>query len=333
MSAPAARARRGAGGLSWRPGGLARSRRRAGRHSSSPCCPPACADAQTAADAHRRGHRRVGGRRAGRLRHRAKNGTRGHRARPPTPPGATPWPTSIPGSTSCASSWPGFKTVVRGGVVLRVGGGQRSVDVTLGRRAARRGGQVVVRDEPLIGARPRPTCRRVVGDAGDRVAAEHRPQLRGLREALERRRARAARTSAAGPSRSRTPAWARRPRRASASAASRSSTRLVQVDGVDNVQTFTGLPRATPSQEAVREFRILNSTYLAEYGRALGGFVNIVTKSGTNDHQRLRLLLRDERRPGLALDPQRARRRRAEPAPVRRHAGRPAGQGPHLLLR
>jgi hypothetical protein len=58
---------------------------------------------------------------------------------------------------------------------------------------------------------------------------------------------------------------------------------LVQVDGVDNVQTFTGLPRATPSQEAVKEFRILNSTYLAEYGRALGGFVNIVTKSGSNE--------------------------------------------------
>ena len=59
---------------------------------------------------------------------------------------------------------------------------------------------------------------------------------------------------------------------------------MVQVDGVDNVQTFTGLPRATPSQEAVKEFRILNSTYLAEYGRALGGFVNIVTKSGSNDY-------------------------------------------------
>src|SRR5712691_6240316 len=57
---------------------------------------------------------------------------------------------------------------------------------------------------------------------------------------------------------------------------------LVLVDGVDNVQTFTGLPRATPSQEAAREFRILNSAYLAEYGRSLGGFVNIVTKSGTN---------------------------------------------------
>ncbi len=60
---------------------------------------------------------------------------------------------------------------------------------------------------------------------------------------------------------------------------------LILVDGVDNIQTFTGLPRVTPSQEAVREFRILNSTFLAEYGRALGGFVNIVTKSGTNRYR------------------------------------------------
>jgi len=57
---------------------------------------------------------------------------------------------------------------------------------------------------------------------------------------------------------------------------------MIQVDGADNVQTFTGLPRATPSQEAAQEFRVLDSTYLAEYGRSLGGFVNIVTKSGTN---------------------------------------------------
>src|SRR5207249_3511084 len=47
---------------------------------------------------------------------------------------------------------------------------------------------------------------------------------------------------------------------------------MIQVDGADNIQTFTGLPRATPSQEAAKEFRVLNSTYLAEYGRALGGF-------------------------------------------------------------
>ncbi|HEV8369325.1 MAG TPA: TonB-dependent receptor [Pyrinomonadaceae bacterium] len=57
---------------------------------------------------------------------------------------------------------------------------------------------------------------------------------------------------------------------------------MILVDGVDNIQTFTGLPRVTPSQEAAQEFRVLNSTFLAEYGRALGGFVNIITKSGTN---------------------------------------------------
>jgi outer membrane receptor protein involved in Fe transport len=56
----------------------------------------------------------------------------------------------------------------------------------------------------------------------------------------------------------------------------------VLVDGATNVQTFTGLPRATPSQEAAQEFRVLNSTYLTEYGGSLAGFVNIVTKSGTN---------------------------------------------------
>ena len=58
---------------------------------------------------------------------------------------------------------------------------------------------------------------------------------------------------------------------------------LIQVDGADNVQTITGTPRATPSQEAASEFRVLNSTYLAEYGRALGGYVNIITRSGSND--------------------------------------------------
>src|SRR5205807_8805060 len=57
----------------------------------------------------------------------------------------------------------------------------------------------------------------------------------------------------------------------------------VLVDGADNTQSFTGLPRVTPSQEAAQEFRIVNNTFAAEYGGAMGGFVNIVTKSGGND--------------------------------------------------
>ena len=57
----------------------------------------------------------------------------------------------------------------------------------------------------------------------------------------------------------------------------------VTVDGADNINTATGSQRATPSQEAVSEFRVVNNSFGAEYGRALGGIVNIVTKSGAND--------------------------------------------------
>ena len=58
----------------------------------------------------------------------------------------------------------------------------------------------------------------------------------------------------------------------------------VTVDGADNINTATGSQRATPSQEAVSEFRVVNNSFGAEYGRALGGIVNIVTKSGTNGY-------------------------------------------------
>jgi Carboxypeptidase regulatory-like domain/TonB dependent receptor len=58
---------------------------------------------------------------------------------------------------------------------------------------------------------------------------------------------------------------------------------MVTVDGADNINTSTGSQRATPSQEAVSEFRVVNNSFGAEYGRALGGIVNIVTKSGAND--------------------------------------------------
>jgi hypothetical protein len=43
-----------------------------------------------------------------------------------------------------------------------------------------------------------------------------------------------------------------------------------------------GAVRATFSQEAVREFQVLVNSYSAEFGKASGGVINIVTKSGTN---------------------------------------------------
>src|SRR5262252_8564438 len=49
----------------------------------------------------------------------------------------------------------------------------------------------------------------------------------------------------------------------------------VTVDGADNINTATGSQRATPPQEDVQEFRVVNNSFGAEYGRALGGIVNI----------------------------------------------------------
>jgi len=63
----------------------------------------------------------------------------------------------------------------------------------------------------------------------------------------------------------------------------RDFSNIVTVDGADTINTVTSSQRATPSQEAVSEFRVVNNSFGAEYGRALGGIVNIVTKSGTNE--------------------------------------------------
>jgi outer membrane receptor protein involved in Fe transport len=63
----------------------------------------------------------------------------------------------------------------------------------------------------------------------------------------------------------------------------RSFSNEITVDGADFVNAASGVQRATPPQESVQEFRVVNNSFGAESGRALGGIVNIVTKSGTND--------------------------------------------------
>src|SRR3989475_4262027 len=63
----------------------------------------------------------------------------------------------------------------------------------------------------------------------------------------------------------------------------RDFSNLVTVDGADTINNATGSQRGKPSQEAVSEFRVVNNGFGAEQGRALGGIVNIITKSGTND--------------------------------------------------
>jgi len=63
----------------------------------------------------------------------------------------------------------------------------------------------------------------------------------------------------------------------------RSFSNEVTVDGADYVNMLTGVQRYTPPQESVQEFRVVNNSFGADYGRAAGGIVNIVTKSGGND--------------------------------------------------
>lgn len=58
---------------------------------------------------------------------------------------------------------------------------------------------------------------------------------------------------------------------------------FIAVDGLDDISTASGIQRGTPPQESVREFRVINSDYSTEFGRAVGGIVNIITRSGTND--------------------------------------------------
>jgi hypothetical protein len=61
------------------------------------------------------------------------------------------------------------------------------------------------------------------------------------------------------------------------------------VDGGDNNQAFFSEERGRTripyviSQASIREFQVNTSSYSAEYGRAAGGVVNAITKSGTND--------------------------------------------------
>ena len=63
----------------------------------------------------------------------------------------------------------------------------------------------------------------------------------------------------------------------------RARSNLVNVDGADATDNAVNGVRSTVSQEAVQEFQIITNSYAAEYGRASGGVVNIITRSGSND--------------------------------------------------
>ncbi|HKR63141.1 MAG TPA: TonB-dependent receptor, partial [Thermoanaerobaculia bacterium] len=88
-------------------------------------------------------------------------------------------------------------------------------------------------------------------------------------------------------------------------AGQRGTLNSLVIDGANNDNTFfgqslgrTGSGRAPYqfSQDAVKEFQVNANAYSAEYGRAGGAVINVVTKSGTNDLDgTLFYFLRDKR--------------------------------------
>jgi hypothetical protein len=75
----------------------------------------------------------------------------------------------------------------------------------------------------------------------------------------------------------------------------------ISIDGADANNPFFGeqrggqRPQFTVSLEAVKEFQVVSDGGSAEFGRSSGGFINVVTKSGTNQlHGSAFVFLRDE---------------------------------------
>ena len=104
------------------------------------------------------------------------------------------------------------------------------------------------------------------------------------------------------------------------------------VDGLSANDDAAGLSGITYGVDAIEQFQVITSGAQAELGRALGGYVNVVTKSGTND---LRGTIYDFFRDD-SLNASNALS--GTTLPMRQSqfgasAGGPLRQGPHVLLR
>lgn len=70
----------------------------------------------------------------------------------------------------------------------------------------------------------------------------------------------------------------------------------VNVDGGDNKDNVVGSLLQNFSYESIQEFQVLQHRWTAEQGRAVGGVVNVITKSGSNEfHGSLFANFRDEK--------------------------------------
>ena len=62
----------------------------------------------------------------------------------------------------------------------------------------------------------------------------------------------------------------------------RAASTAITLDGAGNMDSYTASVGMAVPLESVQEFRVSESTFTAEYGRASGGVVEVETRSGTN---------------------------------------------------
>ena len=166
----------------------------------------------------------------------------------------------------------GFKSVVRTGIVLQVDD-RGEVDFRLGVGSVR---QVV----EVTGAAPLVnTSNATIGDVIGNKAITNLP-LDG-RNTLALMFLSPNVTSEAGPTNS---GFADRGTVLSAVSINGAVSGIdsLLLDGVDNNQSYLGDLNVNPAVDAVQEFKVQSGAMSAEFGFTLGGVVNMVTKSGTN---------------------------------------------------
>ncbi len=62
-----------------------------------------------------------------------------------------------------------------------------------------------------------------------------------------------------------------------------SHSNSVMMDGSNNLSMMTSRMNAIPSPETVQEFKVVTTSYSAEYGRVGGAVISMLTKSGSNE--------------------------------------------------
>jgi outer membrane receptor protein involved in Fe transport len=56
------------------------------------------------------------------------------------------------------------------------------------------------------------------------------------------------------------------------------------IDGANNNDQSLSIPRQNLPPEAIGEFQLITNTFAAEFGRNAGSYVNVITRSGTNEY-------------------------------------------------